>query len=57
MFYFYVLAFIDLFYRYHYPRYFIYSDCMGRHVCNNSYFNNFYHSLQKKTTFSMEFFL
>ena len=27
-----VLAFIDLFYRYHYIGYFIYSDCMWRHV-------------------------
>ena len=28
-----VLAFIDLFYWYHYICYFIYSDCMWRHVC------------------------
>ena len=28
-----VQVFIDLFYRYHYPLYFIYSDCMWRHVC------------------------
>ena len=27
-----VLTFIDLFYRYHYICYFIYSDCMWRHV-------------------------
>ena len=27
-----VLAFFDLFYSYHYIRYFIYSDCMWRHV-------------------------
>ena len=29
-----VLAFIDLFYRYHYIRYFFYSDCMWRRVYN-----------------------
>ena len=28
-----VLAFIDLFYRFNYIRYFILSDCMRRHVC------------------------
>ena len=28
-----VLAFIDLFHRYHYIHHFIYSDCMWRHVC------------------------
>ena len=28
-----VFAFIDLFYRYHYICYFIYWDCMWRHVC------------------------
>ena len=26
-------VFIDLFYRYDYPRYFIYPDCMWRHMC------------------------
>ena len=31
-----VLVVIDLFHRYHYIRYFIYSDCMGRHVCTIS---------------------
>ena len=28
-----VLVFVNLFYRYNYPRYFIYSDWMWRHVC------------------------
>ena len=28
-----VFTFIDLFYRYHYIRCFIYSNCMLRHVC------------------------
>ena len=28
-----VLVFIDVFYRYRYPHYFIYSDCVGRHMC------------------------
>ena len=33
-----VLAFIDLFHRYHYIRYFIYSDCKWRHVCTKKVF-------------------
>ena len=28
-----VLAFIDLFYRYHYIRYFTYLDCIWRYIC------------------------
>ena len=28
-----VFVFIDLFYRYHYPLYFVYSDCKWHHVC------------------------
>ena len=31
-----ILVFIGLSYRYHYSRYFIYSDCTWRHVCATS---------------------
>ena len=47
-----VLAFIDLLYRNHYIRYFIYSDCMWRHVCT---ILNFY-IVYSKENFFLEFF-
>ena len=52
-----VLVFIDLFYRYHYPRHFTYSDCMWRHGCTTCNLI-LLHSLQKNI-FSVhkEFFL
>ena len=50
-----VLVFIDLFYRSHYPRYFIYSDGMWRHMFTTCNSINF-HSLQKKELFSMKSF-
>ena len=42
-----VLVFIDHFYRYRYPRYFIYSYCMWRHVrtCNSIIFTVYRKSL------------
>ena len=44
-----VWVFIDLFYKYHYPLYFIYSNCMWRHVCTTKTCNSIIlHSLQKK---------
>ena len=46
-----VLVFIDLFYRYYYPRYFIYSDCMWRHVCTTYNSITFRWSTEKKLFF------
>ena len=46
-----VLAFIDLFYRYHYPRYFIYSDCMWCHVRTTCTSMIFAQSTEKKLFF------
>ena len=37
-----VLVFIDLFYRYHCPLYFIYSNFMWRHVCTTCNSGNMY---------------
>ena len=45
-----VLVFIDLFYRY-YLRYFIYSDCMQRHVCTTCNSITFRWSTEKKLFF------
>ena len=50
-----VLAFIDLFYTYHYPRYFFFSYCMWRHVCTTCNSNLFI--VYRKKIFYEEFFL
>ena len=48
------LVFIVIFYRYYYPCYFIYSDCMGSHVC--APFNNFFIVYRKKLFISIKSF-
>ena len=48
-----VLVFIDLFYRYYYLLYFIYSDCILRHVCTTWFSIIFTSSTEKKLFFSI----